>query len=80
MAHAHMVRGISDTHHPNIRRSHHGRTKIQYEENLEMDNVFYCISYTEFAFLLAIATINMLTLVVMCYITRQQCVRDGFLS
>ena len=75
-----MVRGISDTHHPNIRRSYHGRTKTQFKEKLELDDVFYCISYTEFAFLLATATVNMLTLVVMCFMTRRQYVRDGFLS
>ena len=45
-----------------------------------MDDVFYCISHTEFAFLFTIVTVNMLTLVVMCFMTRRQCVRDGFLS
>ena len=45
-----------------------------------MDDIVYCISYMEFAFLLAIATVNMLTLVAMCFMTRRQCVRDGFLS
>ena len=72
--------GNSDTHHPSTRHSHHSQTRDQYEENLEMDNIFYCISTMEFVFLLAIATINMLSLVVMCYITRGQCVRDGFLT
>ena len=75
-----MVGGILDAYHPNIQRSCHGRTKTQFEEKLKMDNVFYCIYYTEFAFLLAIATVNMLTLVAMCFMTRRQCVRDGFLS
>ena len=45
-----------------------------------MDDIIYCISTREFVFLLAIAAINMLSLVVMCYITRRQCVRDGFLT
>ena len=80
MAQAHMVGGILDAYHPNIRHSCHGRTKTQFEEKLEMDDIVYCISYTEFAFILAIATVNMLTLVAMCIMTRRQCVRDGFLS
>ena len=75
-----MVRGISDTHHPNIRRSYHGQTKTQFEEKLEMDDIIYCISYSKLAFILAIVTVNMLTLVAMCFMTRRQCVRDGFLS
>ena len=80
MAHAHMVGGILDAYHPNIRPSCHGRTMTQFEEKLEMDDIVYCISYTEFAFILAIVTVNMLTLVAMCFMTRRQCVRDGFLS
>ena len=72
--------GNSDTHHPSTQPSHCSQTRDQYEENLEMDDIFYCISTREFVFLLAIAAINMLSLVVMCYITRRQCVRDGFLT
>ena len=80
MAHAHMVGGILDAYHPNIRRSCHGRTKTEFEKKLEMDDIVYCISYSELAFILAIGAVNMLTLVAMCFMTRRQCVRDGFLS
>ena len=45
-----------------------------------MDDTFYCISYMEFALLLATMTVNMLTLVIMCFLTRKQCAKDGFIS
>ena len=80
MAHTHIVRGISDTHHPSTRRSHHSHTRDQYEENLEMEDIIYCISTKEFIFFWAIAALNMLSLLVMCYVTRRQCVRGGFLA
>ena len=79
MAHAHMVRGISDAYHPNIRRSYHGQTKTHFEEKLAMDKVAYCISYFELAFILAIAAVNMLTLLAMCIMTRRECVKDGYM-
>ena len=44
-----------------------------------MDDTFYCLSYMEFAFLLATMTVNMLTLVIMCFLTKKQCAKDGFL-
>ena len=80
MAHAHMVGGISDAYHLNIRRSCNGQTKTQFEEKLEMDKVVYCLLYFELAFILAIAAVNMLTLVAMCIMTRRQCVKDGCMS
>ena len=45
-----------------------------------MDDTFYCLSYMEFALLLATMTVNTLTLVIMCFLTRKQCAKDGFLS
>ena len=80
MAHAHMVGGISDTYHPNIRRNCHGQTKTHFEEKLAMDEIAYCLSYFELAFILAIAAINMLTLLAMCIMTRRQCIKDGCMS
>ena len=72
-------KGILDIHHPIILRSYHGRTRTQFEERLEMDDTFYCISYMEFALLLATMTVNTLTLVIMCFLTKKQCAKDGFL-
>ena len=80
MAHAHIVRGILDTYHPNIRRNCHGQTKTHFEEKLAMDEIAYCLSYFELAFILAIAAINMLTLLAMCIMTRRQCIKDGYMS
>ena len=82
MTHVHMVRGgfrISTTPTSNAVTMAEPKPNSR-KKKLEMDDVFYCISYTEFALLLATATVNMLTLVVMCFMTRRQCVRDGFLS
>ena len=75
-----MVGRISDTYHPNIRRSYYGQTKTHFEEKLAMDKIAYCLSYSELAFILAIAAINMLTLLAMCIMTRRQCIKDGCMS
>ena len=80
MAHSHMVGGISDTYHTNIRHNRHGQTKTHFEEKLAMDEIAYCLSYFELAFILAIAAINMLTLLAMCIMTRRQCIKDGCMS
>ena len=56
------------------------KTRPNSRKNWRWTHIVYCISYTEFAFILAIVTVNMLTLVAMCFMTRRQCVRDGFLS
>ena len=73
--------GNLDIHHPSTRPSHRSQTRDQYEENyLEMEDIIYCISTKEFIFFLAIAALNMLSLLVMCYVTRRQCVRGGFLA
>ena len=80
MAHSHMVGGILDAYHPNIRRNCHGQTKTHFEEKLAMDEIAYCISYFELVFILAIAAVNMLTLLAMCIMTRRQCVKDGDMS
>ena len=80
MAHSHMVGGISDAYHPNIRRNCHGQTKTHFEENLAMDKIAYCLSYSELALILAIAAINMLTLLAICIINRRQCIKDGCMS
>ena len=45
-----------------------------------MEDIIYCISTKEFIFFWAIAALNMLSLLVMCYVTRRQCVWDGFLT
>ena len=45
-----------------------------------MDDTFYCLSYMEFAFLLATMAVNMLTLIFMCFLTKKQCAKDGLLS
>ena len=71
-SHTYRPKGISDIHHPTILRSYHGRTRTQFEGRLEMDDSFYCLSYMEFAFLLATMTVNTLTLVIMCFLTKKQ--------
>ena len=78
-SHTYGPKGISDIHHPTILHSYHGRTSAQFEGRLEMDDTFYCLSYMEFAFLLATMTVNTLTLVIMCFLTKKQCTKDGFL-
>ena len=75
-----MVRGISDANHPNIQPNCHGQIKTHFEEKSAMDEVTYCISYFELAIILAIAAVNMLTLLAMCIMTRRQCVKDGCMS
>ena len=80
MAHSHMVGGILDAYHPNIRRNCHGQTKTHFEEKLAMDKIAYCLSYSELALILAIAAINMLTLLAVCIMTRRQCIKDGCMS
>ena len=71
----------SDTRHPAPDLAIIVKPRDQYVENLEMeDTIIYCISTREFIFLWAIAALNMLSLSVMCYVTRRQCVRDGFLT
>ena len=80
MAHSHMVGGILDAYHPNIRRNCHGQTKTHFEEKLAMDKITYCLSYSELALILAIAAINMLTLLAVCIMTRRQCIKDGCMS
>ena len=78
-SHTYGPKGISDIHHPTILRSYYGQTRPQFEGRLEMDDTFYCLSYMEFAFLLATMTVNTLTLVIMCFLTKKQCAKDGFL-
>ena len=78
-SHTYGPKGISDIHHPTILRSYYGRTSNQFEERLEMKDTFYCLSYMEFAFLLATMTVNMLTLVIMCFLTKKQCAMDEFI-
>ena len=80
MAHSHMVGGILDAYHPNIQRNCHGQTKTHFEEKLAMDKIAYCLSYSELALILAIAAINMLTLLAICIMTRRQCIKDGCMS
>ena len=80
MAHSHIVGGILDAYHPNIRRNCHGQTKTHFEENLAMDKIAYCLSYSELVLILAIAAINMLTLLAVCIMTRRQCIKDGCMS
>ena len=75
-----MVGGILDAYHPNIRRNCHGQTKTHFEEKLAMDKIAYCLSYSELALILAIAAINMLTLLAVCIMTRRQCIKDGCMS
>ena len=78
-SHTYGRKGISDNHHPTILRSYPGWARTQLEGRLEMDDTFYCLSYMEFAFLLATMTVNTLTLVIMCFLTKKQCAKDGFL-
>ena len=75
-----MVGGILDAYHPNIRRNCHGQTKTHFKEKLAMDKIAYCLSYSELALILAIAAINMLTLLAVCIMTRRQCIKDGCIS
>ena len=79
-SHTYGPKGISDNHHPTILRSYHGRARTQLEGRLEMDDTFYYLSYMEFVLLLATMTVNTLTLVIMCFLTKKQCAKDGFLS
>ena len=52
--------------------------KGQYEENYsEMEDIVYCISTKEFMFFWAVVALNLLSVLVMCYVTRRQCVGEG---
>ena len=51
-----------------------------FEEKLAMDDIAYCLSYSELALILATAAINMLTLLAVCIMTRRQCIKDGSMS
>ena len=79
-SHTYGPKGISDIHHPTILCSYYGWTRTQFGGRLGMDDTFYCLSYREFAFLLATMTVNTLTLVIICFLTKKQCAKDGFLS
>ena len=59
---------------------YHNQIKGQYEENCsEMEDVVYCISTKEFIVFWAMAALNLLSVSVMCYVTRRQCILDGCL-
>ena len=51
-----------------------------FEEKSAMDDIAYCLSYSELAIILATAAMNMLTFLALCIMTRKQCIKDGCMS
>ena len=69
--------GNSDIRHPSSRPVYRSQIKGQYEENYsEMEDIVYCISTKEFIVFWVVAALNLLSVSVMCYVTRRQCIRD----
>ena len=45
-----------------------------------MDDIAYCLSYSELAIILAMAAMNVLVFLALCIMTRRNCVKDGCLT
>ena len=45
----------------------------------EMKDVIYCLSTRDFIIFWILAVMNLISVTIMCYITRRQCKKDGCL-
>ena len=44
-----------------------------------MKDVIYCLSTRDFVIFWILAIMNCISVTIMCYVTRRQCKKDGFL-